>query len=386
MNEAETLARLRLARTDGIGTVRFRQLLERFGSGLAALEALPRWPARRDGGRFEPPAPGAVRREYDTVREAGGRFLFWQEEGYPELLSLIGDPPAVLAVLGDPAVLALRQVAIVGARNASAPGRRIAEEIAAALAGDGIAVTSGLARGVDTAAHEGALRKGRTVAVLPGGLDIAYPPENARLQERVAAEGGALVAEHPLGTQPSARHFPRRNRIVAGLSLGVVVVEAAMGSGTLLTAQHAIEAGREVFAVPGSPLDPRCRGSNDLLRQGATLCEHAGDVLAHLPEAPRPVSLLRPEAGRKTRSGPGPEALDSPSEPSQDASGTDYLLDLIGYSPVAVDEILRRCHLSHSDLQGLVADLEISGRIEVLPGNRIVRSAVAGREDTSERK
>ena len=386
MNEAEALARLRLARTDGIGTVRFRQLLERFGSGLAALEALPRWPARRDGGRFEPPAPGTVQREYDTVREAGGCFLFWQEEGYPELLSLIGDPPAVLAVLGDPAVLALRQVAIVGARNASAPGRRIAEEIAAALAGDGIAVTSGLARGVDTAAHEGALRKGRTVAVLPGGLDIAYPPENARLQERIAAEGGALVAEHPLGTQPSARHFPRRNRIVAGLSLGVVVVEAAMGSGTLLTAQHAIEAGREVFAVPGSPLDPRCRGSNDLLRQGATLCEHAGDVLAHLPEAPRPVSLLRPEAGRKARSGPGPEALDSAPEPSQDASDTDYLLDLIGYSPVAVDEILRRCHLSHSDLQGLVADLEISGRIEVLPGNRIVRSAVAGREDTSERK
>lgn len=386
MNAAEALARLRLARTDGIGTVRFRQLLERFGSGLAALEALPRWPARRDGGRFEPPAPGTVQREYDTVREAGGCFLFWQEEGYPELLSLIGDPPAVLAVLGDPAVLALRQVAIVGARNASTPGRRIAEEIAAALAGDGIAVTSGLARGVDTAAHEGALRKGRTVAVLPGGLDIAYPPENARLQERIAAEGGALVAEYPLGTQPSARHFPRRNRIVAGLSLGVVVVEAAMGSGTLLTAQHAIEAGREVFAVPGSPLDPRCRGSNDLLRQGATLCEHAGDVLAHLPEAPRPVSLLRPEAGRKARPGPGPAALDSPPEPSQDASDTDYLLDLIGYSPVAVDEILRRCHLSHSDLQGLVADLEISGRIEVLPGNRIVRSAVAGREDTSERK
>lgn len=386
MTEAEALARLRLARTDGIGTVRFRMLLERFGSGVAALEALPRWPARREGGRFAPPPPDTARREFDAVREAGGRFLHWQEDGYPELLSLIGDPPAVLAVLGDPGVLALRQVAIVGARNASAPGRRIAEEIAAALAGDGIAVTSGLARGVDTAAHEGALRKGRTVAVLPGGLDIAYPPENARLQERIAAEGGALVAEHPLGTQPSARHFPRRNRIVAGLSLGVVVVEAAMGSGTLLTAQHAIEAGREVFAVPGSPLDPRCRGSNDLLRQGATLCEHAGDVLAHLPEAPRPVSLRRPETGRKAGSGGRAGAMDSPPEPSPDAADDSYLLDLIGYSPVAVDEILRRCHLSHSDLQGLIADLEMSGRIEVLPGNRIVRSAVAGREDTSEQK
>ncbi|WP_345892829.1 DNA-processing protein DprA [Roseomonas gilardii] len=320
------------------------------------------------------------------MREAGGRFLYWQEEGYPELLFLIGDPPAVLAVLGDPAILALRQVAIVGARNASAPGRRIAEEIAATLTADGIVVTSGLARGVDTAAHEGALRKGRTVAVLPGGLDIAYPPENARLQERIALEGGALVAEHPLGTQPSARHFPRRNRIVAGLSLGVVVVEAAMNSGTLLTARHAIEAGREVFAVPGSPLDPRCRGSNDLLRQGATLCEHAGDVLAHLPEAPRPVLLRAPTVVRQTATGPAPKAVDSVSEPSADTSEPGYLLDLIGYSPVAVDEILRRCHLSHSDLQGLIADLEISGRIEVLPGNRIVRSAVAGREDTSERK
>ncbi len=217
---ADALARLRLARTDGVGPQTYRRAVARFGSAAAALRALPRYPAR-SGAPLAPPPEDAVLREMEAVARLGGRFLFLGEPGYPPLLALTEDAPPAIAVLGDPAVLAAPQVAIVGARNASAAGRRIAEELAAALAGSGIAVTSGLARGIDAAAHEGALRGGgRTVAVVAGGLDQPYPPEHAALQARIAAAGaGAVVAEAPLGTAPLARHFPRRNRIVAGLAL-----------------------------------------------------------------------------------------------------------------------------------------------------------------------
>jgi DNA processing protein len=267
----------------------------------------------------------------------------------------------VLAVLGDVTALSAPQVAIVGARNASAGGRRIAGELAEALAAAGLVVTSGLARGIDAAAHEGALRRGRTVAAVAGGIDVPYPPEHAQLQARIAA-GGAVVAEAPAGTAPLARHFPRRNRIVAGLSLGVVVIEAAERSGSLLTARLAVEANREVFAVPGSPLDPRSRGSNDLIRQGAHLTETAEDVLAHLPPAPRerPMFELAEEV-----------APVQDYEP--DMEDTAQVLDLIGASPVAVDEVLRRCHLSPASLQAVLLELELEGRIETLPGNRVVR-------------
>ncbi|MFC0410601.1 DNA-processing protein DprA [Roseomonas elaeocarpi] len=384
MREAEALARLRLARTDGIGPVRFRDLLAHFdGSAEAALQALPAWAAKRNK-PFHPPSPAEVRREYDTVLGAGGTFLHWDEPGYPPLLGTIDDPPTVLAVLGDPALLLRRQVAVVGARNASAGGLRIAGELAEALAKAGVVVTSGLARGVDAAAHEGALRAAKpggasTVAVLPGGLDVTYPPENAALQARIA-EGGAIVSEAPLRAQPTQRHFPRRNRIVAGLSLGVVLVEAALGSGTLITARLAAEMGRDVFAVPGSPLDPRCRGSNDLLRQGATLCETAADVLNNLPEAPRAGA-----AGPLFEARPAPPTLAQRAARAPEATGdAAQLLELLGPSPVAVDEVLRRCHLSPSAAQALLLDLELSGQVEVLPGNRIVRSAAGDREGIQE--
>ncbi|MFT8243939.1 DNA-processing protein DprA [Roseomonas sp. BN140053] len=377
MTEAELLARLRLARTDGIGPLTFRRLLDRYGSGAAAVAALPGWSAQRNT-PFRLPEAGEIAREHDAVRRMGGRFLLWGEPDYPPLLALLEDAPVVLAVLGDPAVLSARQVAVVGARNASAGGRRIAEELAQGLAAAGLTVTSGLARGIDAAAHAGALRAGQTVAALPGGLDVAYPPENARLQDAIA-ERGALVAEAPLGTAPLARHFPRRNRVVAGLSLGVAVVEAALRSGTLITARLAIEAGREVYAVPGSPLDPRCQGSNDLLRQGAHLCERAADVLETLPDSPHPVPLFRPrpEPARAAPAVPHPSA-------ERDCGGdeTSQLLELIGHSPVQVDEVLRRCHLSPATAQAMLLDLELSGRVEMLPGNRIVRSAVPGREGT----
>ena len=283
---SEDLDRLRLARTEGVGPVTYRRLLRRYGSAAASLDALPG--LARAGGRETGPAiPGRddAERELELAGRARAALLFVDSPGYPKLLALLEDAPPVLAVQGRPDVLDRRAVAMVGSRNASANGQRLAESMAEGLAAAGLVVVSGLARGIDAAAHEGALRAGMTVACVAGGIDMPYPPEHADLQARIA-RGGAVVAEAPPGTAPQARHFPRRNRIIAGLSLGVVVVEAALRSGSLITVRHAQEAGREVFAVPGSPLDPRCRGANDLLRQGARLVETAADVLEDLPEHP----------------------------------------------------------------------------------------------------
>jgi DNA processing protein len=368
LQEADHLARLRLARTEGIGPSTFRRLLARHGSARAALEALPRISAQ--SGRALSPFPAdAAARESAAVEKLGGTWLHLDGPGYPPLLALTEDAPPVLAVLGDATVLLRRQVGLVGARAASASGRRIAEDLAAGLTAGGLAVTSGLARGVDAAAHLGALAAhGRTVAVVAGGLDQAYPPENAALQARIAAEGGAVVAEAPLGTAPLARHFPRRNRIVAGLVLGVVVVEAALRSGSLITARLALEAGREVFAAPGSPLDPRCRGSNDLIRQGAHLVETAEDVFAHLPDAPRDLPLFSPRSGASPQPAEVQEA-----EPASDAQA--QILELIGPTPVGVDDLVRRCHLSPPTVRAILLDLELAGLVEPLPGNRVARAA-----------
>jgi len=344
----------------------FRRLLARHGGGAAALDALPRLLAKRETQARIPSADDA-RREADAMAKLGARFIFWGSAAYPPLLALLADAPAMLAVQGDASLLAqMPSFAIVGARNASAAGRRIAEDIAEELTRAGVLVVSGLARGVDAAAHQGALRAGRTLAVLPGGLDVAYPPENAALQARIGREG-AVVAENALGTAPLARHFPKRNRIVAGLCLGVLVVEAAERSGTLITARLALEAGREVFAIPGSPLDPRCRGANDLIRQGAHLVESAADVLAHLPEAPRDAPLFA--------MAPSPEIAPL-TEITQEATPGEYgeLIDLIGMSPISVDDLLRRCHLSPPALQAALADLELEGRVDMLPGHRVALS------------
>ncbi len=362
-----TLARLRLARTEGVGPLTFRRLLARHDDPDAALAALPALSGKRP---YVPPAEADARREMAALARLGGRFVFLDDPLYPPLLALLPDAPPVLAVLGDAALLAAPAVAIVGARNASSAGHRVAEELAEALAGKGLTVVSGLARGIDTAAHDGALRSGGTVAVLPGGLDVPYPPENAALVARIA-ERGAVVAESPLGTAPLNRHFPRRNRIVAGLSLGVVVVEAAHRSGTLITARLALEHGREIFAVPGSPLDPRCRGSNDLIRQGAHLTETADDVLDHLPESPRAGPLFDPARMAETLAEPSPDGVDPLSAPPE---GRAEIIELIGLSPVSVDEVLRRCHLTPPELQAVLTELELEGRVELLPGRRVMRS------------
>jgi DNA processing protein len=344
---------IRLARADGVGPVTYRRLLARFGDAAEALAALPH--VVRQGGRA--PSADEIAREADALAALGGRFLLLDEPDYPEALAALNDAPPVLAVLGPVERLAARSVAIVGARNASANGIRFAGALATGLGLAGLVVVSGLARGIDTASHRGALATG-TIAAIAGGLDRPYPPENAALQRDIVDAGGVIVAEQKLGTVPTNRHFPRRNRIIAGLSLGCVVVEAAPQSGSLITARVARDNGRELFAVPGSPLDPRSRGSNDLLRQGATICENAADVLDNLPGAPARRHRARAPAS-------------APAAPDP-VSVADVLLGLLGPSPTSVDELVRSCQFSTAVVTASLADLELQGRIEALSGGRVV--------------
>lgn len=364
----DAVDRLQLARTVGVGPKTYRQLMHRFTTAAAALVALPE--LSRQAGRPLKPAPRAQAvAELDRLQRLGGRMLFVGQPGYPALLALMEDAPPALALLGQPAALTGRAVALVGSRNASANGMRLAEMLAEALAGQGIAVVSGMARGIDAASHQGALRSGVTVASVAGGLDCPYPPEHADLQARIA-EAGGVVAEAPLGTAPQARHFPRRNRIVAGLSLGVVVVEAALRSGSLITARIAQEEGRELFAVPGSPLDPRCRGTNALLRQGAHLTETVDDVLANLPPHPHAQGLGRDPLfahGRET-----PPALEEPQIALEAGPGAlASVVALLGPAPSLVDDLIRRCQFSAPEVRAALLDLELAGRIEALHGGRV---------------
>jgi DNA processing protein len=371
------LDRLRLARTEGVGPVTYRRLMARFaGDAAEALAALPE--LAKAGGRAAPPhSPPlkAVARERARLTQMGGCLLFIGDTAYPPMMALLPDPPPVLSVLGDVAALRGRAVGVVGARNASANGQKMAEALGADLAAQGLVVVSGMARGIDAAAHAGALHVGRTVAAVAGGLDQPYPPDHADLQARIAARG-AVVTEAPLGTAPQSRHFPRRNRIIAGLSLGLVVVEAALRSGSLITARLAQEADREIFAVPGSPLDSRCRGSNDLIRQGAHLTESAEDVLANLPADPRLVGLSRdPLFARDPGQGfadrlPAPDAPD----PAIDLAGVQAsLLALLSPSPTSIDDLIRGTQLPASAVMAALMQLELALRVDYLPGNRVVR-------------
>lgn len=360
---------LRLARSETVGPVTFYALLRRFGSAEAALDALPRLSRRaRVATRQQ------AERELAAIERLGGRLLCWGEPLYPATLTAVEDAPPVLTVLGRTEILSAPIVAVVGARNASANGRRLARELAAGLVEAGIIVASGMARGIDAAAHLGALAgsTGGTVAVVAGGADVVYPEENRALYDAIA-ETGAILAELPLGSEPQARHFPRRNRIISGLSLGVVVVEAAAKSGSLITARCALEQGRDVFAVPGSPLDPRCRGCNDLLRNGAILTEAAADIIGQLgpmlhDRAPQPVAMARqPRLPLR----PGGPAIAAPSPPADDGLALDLIVEHLGPSPVAVDELVRQCQLSPASVATLLLELELAGRIERHPGNLV---------------
>jgi DNA processing protein len=378
---ADALDRLRLARSEGVGPVAYRRLLARYETAAAALDALPG--LARAGGRQAPPSIPSIAdgtRELEAVERLGARLIFAAQPDYPPLLALLDDAPAVLAVLGDPTLLSARAVALVGGRNASANGQHMAENLAAELAHT-LVVVSGLARGIDAAAHNGALQTGHTIAAVAGGLDMPYPPEHADLQRRIA-EAGAVVSEAPLGTTPQARHFPRRNRIIAGLCLGVVVVEAALRSGSLITARLAQEAGRELFAVPGSPLDPRSGGANDLIRQGAHLTETAADVLENLPDHPQREGLSRsPLFARGSIPGAAetPTAWEDPAEaPIDPLKARMQVIDLLSISPTAVDDVVRRCQFSAAAVMAVLLELELAGRIQTLPGSRVALLLEAG--------
>jgi len=361
----ERLARIRLARTPRVGPVTFHEMLGHYGSAEAALDALPDM-ART--ARLDTRATSAAQilREAEALAELGGRFIIIGDDDYPASLAAIADAPPVLSVIGDAQLLSRPSVAVVGARNASVNGRRLASRFAAELGQAGQVIASGLARGVDAAAHGAALPTG-TIAVLAGGVDIVYPPENEGLY-RAIAERGAIVSEAPLGTRPQARHFPRRNRIVSGLSAGVLVVEAALQSGSLITARQAAEQGREVFAVPGSPLDPRARGTNRLIRDGAHLVEDSADVLAHLAAVPATIPAPRPApvAAVKAR----PQQIDKEQEEPHNP-WRDQVISCLGPAPTPVDEVVRRCHVSPAAVAGLLLELELAGRLERHRGNSV---------------
>lgn len=354
---------LRLIRSDNVGPVTFYKLLERFGTAAKALDALPDL-ARRGGSKKvlkAYPKAEAVR-EMEAFQAAGGHYITRAEKGYPSLLAQVEDAPPVLTVMGHPHLLTKRAVAIVGARNASLNGKNFARRISAELGKAGLLVVSGMARGLDAAAHEGAMECG-TVAVLGGGADVIYPRENAALYNELQARA-AIISEVAPGTKPQARHFPPRNRIISGMCRGTLVVEASLKSGSLITARMALEQNREVFAVPGTPSDPRAQGCNKLIKQGAHLVQTIDDILDVLSsdlsrtlEAPKPLNY-----NHKVSAIPSEDEL-------QKAQGE--IQEMLSPSPVTVDELVRNCQFSPSTVSLVLLELELAGRLERHPGNRV---------------
>ncbi len=371
LSETDLIDWLRLTRTENVGPVTFYQLIARYGSAAKAIEALPE--LSRRGGRAKPLTPPSrteAEREFKALQKFGGRIVTVACATYPLALSTLDDAPPVLSVLGKVELLNRPCVGIVGARNASLNGRKFAEKLARDLGQRGFVIASGLARGIDTAAHQGSLDTG-TIAVVAGGIDVIYPEENTDLYQRVA-EHGAIVAESKFGQKPFAQSFPRRNRIVSGLSKGVAVVEATMRSGSLITARLAGEQGRDVYAVPGSPLDPRAAGPNHLIREGATLIRGAEDVL----------EALMSFSGQSFRATlPVSDTLSSPTgfeeAPGEDAR--ESVLSHLSFSPINIDELIRACHLTVSAVQSVLLELELAGRVRRLPGNRA--SLIHGGDD-----
>lgn len=360
MDAKERLHRLRLIRSANIGPVSYFQLLNRFGNAERALEALPDL-ARRGGAKAPRIADlGAVEAEMQAVDKAGASYLFLGEPYYPAALAELANAPPVLTYRGNATLLDRPMVSIVGARNASAAACRFARQLALDLSDQGLTVVSGLARGIDTAAHIGAINNG-TAAVIASGIDIGFPPENAELQEKIARDQ-LLLAEQPPGTEPLARHFPYRNRIIAGLSLGTIVVEAAPRSGSLITARLAGDYGREVMAVPGSPLDARAQGCNGLIRDGATLIQNAGDV----------IESIRPLDDRAVRA-PLSVYAAIPTEEHIDASDDERgrIENLMSFSAIAVDELARQANAAVPAVQLVLLELELAGKLDRHAGGKV---------------
>ena len=352
LDEAERFARLRLARTDRVGPVSFRQLLDRFGTALRALDALPDLARRAGSTGYDLPPVERIEAELAAGERKGAVLLVLGDPAYPDRLAAVDPPPPVLWTRGHCALLSGETIAMVGARIASAGGQRIARGLAQALGQDGFVVVSGLARGIDAAAHLGALKTG-TVAVLGGGVDDVYPPDNAELYDQIVDQG-CVVSESPMGARAQARDFPRRNRIISGLSRGVIVVEAELRSGSLITARLAGEQGRDVFAVPGSPLDPRSKGPNELLRQGAILCEGVEDVRRGL------------ETLRTLREPPGDRFEAMPDDVDQ--ALIERVAALLSPTPTPRDELARACAAPVAHVAAALLELSLAGRATLLPG------------------
>ncbi len=354
----DQIARLRLIRSENIGPVTYFQLLARFGSAAAALAAIPDLAARGGGRAPKLASRASVEREIEQVAGMGARHLFLGQGLYPPLLAELETAPPALVAKGHLSLLGRTGVAMVGARNASAAACRFARQLARKLGEAEAVIVSGLARGIDTAAHDGALDTG-TIAVVAGGIDIFYPPEN-EARQRAIAERGLLIAEAPPGVEPRARHFPWRNRIIAGLAHGTVVVEAAPRSGSLITARCAAEIGREVMAVPGSPLDPRAQGCNQLIREGATLVQTADDVL----EAISPLRV-RPFRQRELDYAAAAASAD-PNEEDRRA-----VASLLGATSVPIDELVRQSGLPPATVNTILLEMELAGRLERQAGGRV---------------
>ena len=351
LTDAQRVDRLRLIRSDNVGPRTFRSLVNHFGSARAALERLPDL-ARRGGAA----RPGRIcseedaRSEIEASKKIGVSLLAPDEAGYPPRLAMLDDAPPLLGVRGTLEVLTRPIIAIVGSRNASGAGLKFAGTLARDLSDAGFVIASGLARGIDQAAHRASIGGG-TVAVLAGGHDRIYPPEHEALLAELIESGGAAISEMPLGHVPRARDFPRRNRLISGAALGVVVVEAAHRSGSLITARIAAEQGREVFAVPGSPLDPRAAGTNDLIKQGATLTTEAADVInAVEPIMGRPTELSEPD--------------DEPLAYDPDADDRARIVGLLGPSPILLDDLIRMAGTSPAIVRTVLLELELAGRLE----------------------
>lgn len=402
LSDAQKLDWLRLIRSESIGPQTFRALINRYNGAAAALDALPQLAAQR-GKPIRVTTREEAEREMDTLRRIGARLVALGEPDYPASLRAIHAPPPVIAMRGEAAALGRPMVAFVGSRNASAAGLAFTERLVRDLAAAGFVIVSGLARGIDARAHRSSVGTG-TIAVLAGGLDKIYPSEHAGLADEIT-ERGALLSEMPAGWEPRGRDFPRRNRLVSGLALGVVVVEAAHRSGSLITARFANEQGREIFAVPGSPLDPRAAGANELLRQGATLCVKSQDILSVLEPmvagGPSAGPLFREEergepaeplwdeldalaSGSTPQTQPGHEfdepaggaprdfpAVAAPQSPARAGNAREKIEALLGPSPVPVDDLVRAAGVGVSDVQIALLELEMDGLLERHGGNLV---------------
>jgi len=347
---------LRLIRSPNVGPRTFRALINHFGGARAALQALPSL-ARRGGasGSVQICSRDDAEREIAAAQKLGAMLVALGEPAYPLRLQMIDDPPPLIAIRGHMRALSLPMVAIVGSRNASGAGLKFTQRIARELGEAGFAIVSGLARGIDAAAHAASLATG-TIAVLAGGHDRVYPPEHAELLDSILPAGGAL-SEMPLGWEPRARDFPRRNRLISGLSLGVVIVEAAKRSGSLITARFALEQGREVFAVPGSPLDPRSEGTNGLIKQGATPVTETSDVVSVLRPIMEEKELPAREPQARAEDGAGDDAEPAPDERAR-------IVALLGPTPVQIDDLVRLSKSSPAVVRMVLLELEIAGRLE----------------------